>query len=104
MEESLDGLDRCHTLQQDMRTDNIVVSERIRVAETQIDMRLCSKMEDRINLVRAQALQDIIVLGEISMEELEIRSTFQHPGVVERTAIVELVEADDVVCVWVLCH
>lgn len=104
MKESLDGLDGRHTFQQHVRADDIVVGEGIRVAKTQIHMRLRREVEDGINLVGSQAPQDIGIFCEIAVEELEIRATFEHSRIVQRTAVVELVEADDVVGVRIFGH
>lgn len=87
-----------------MSADNVVKREGIRIAEAQIDMRLRRKMEDGVNLVRSQAFQDIGIVCKVSMEELEVRAAFQHPGIVERTAVIELVETHDVVGIRIFCH
>ncbi|KAI7360269.1 hypothetical protein KC320_g99 [Hortaea werneckii] len=39
----------------------------------------------------------IFIACHIAMEELEIGSAFEHPGVVEGAAVIELVEGDDIV-------
>lgn len=65
-------------------------------------MRLRGKVKDCVDVVLAEASQDVSGLGEFSMEELEIRSTFEHTSIVQRAAVVQLVEADNVVRIGVL--
>lgn len=89
------------TLQQHMRPDNIIPRKTITIPKTQVHMRLRREMEHRIDVVFPQTSQHIRRFQEIAVEELEIGPAFDHARVVERTAVVKFVEADDVVRVGV---
>jgi hypothetical protein len=67
-------------------------------------MRLGGKMEYRIDLKPSKALYHIGSPCYVAMVEMEIRSALQHPRVVSRTAVVQLVKGDDVVMIRVLSH
>lgn len=97
MKEPLNRLHSHHALQQYMRSEHIILGERVRIAKRQVHVRLRGQMEDGVDVVLSQTAQHIGRLGDVSVEEFEIGPGFEHARVVERTAVVELVEADDVV-------
>lgn len=90
------------TLNEHMCTEYVILGESEGVAEAQVNVRLRSKMEYRVDVVFTQAFEDIRVLSHIAMEEAEIRSPFEHSRVISRAAIIQFVERHDIICVGVL--
>lgn len=86
-------------LEQHVRAENIVLREDVGVAETQIHMRVRRKMEYGVDVVFLQALDDIAWNRHIAVEEAEIRLRLQHARIIQRAAVIELVEGDHVVVV-----
>lgn len=80
--ESLHCADVQCTLHQYMCPEYVVLGERQRIAEAQVDMSLRREMEDRVDVILAKALEHIGVLCDVAMVETEIRPPFQHSGVV----------------------
>jgi len=99
--EALDLAILLDTLEQHMRAKHIVLREDVGVAETQIHVRMRSKMEDGIDVVFLQAPDYVAWNSDIAVEEAEIRLRLQHARMVQRAAIVELVKRHDVVVVGV---
>jgi len=100
--ESLDPPELLDALEQHMRPQHIVLGEVVRVAEAQVNVCMRRKVEDCIDIMLLQTSQDIVRLRYIAVEEVEVRLALQHAGIVQTAAIVELVERDDVVCIWIL--
>lgn len=84
-----------------MRAEHIVLREDVGVAETQIHMRMRSQVKDGVNVVFLQAPDHVGGCGDIAVEEAEVRLLFQHARIVQRAAVVELVERHDVVGVGI---
>jgi hypothetical protein len=99
--EALDLAILLDALEQHMRAKHIVLRENVGVAETQIHVRMRSKVEDGIDVVFLQAPDHVAWYGDIAVEEAEIRLRLQHARIVQRAAIVELVERHNVVVVGV---
>lgn len=100
--EPLDRLHDSRTLEQHMRTHDIIVGESEGVAKTQVHMALRRQMENGVDLVHFQTLEHVGFFGNITVKEAEIRSSLEHARVVQRTAVIQLIEADDIVRVGVL--
>lgn len=100
--EPLDRLHDSRTLEQHMRTHDIIVGESEGVAKTQVHMALRRQMENGVDLVHFQTLEHVGFFGNITVKEAKIRSSLEHARVVQRTAVVQLIEADDIVEVGVL--
>lgn len=100
--EPLDRLHNSRTLEQHMRTHDIIVGESEGVAKTQVHVALRRQMENGVDLVHFQTLEHVGFFGNITVKEAEIRSSLEHARVVQRTAVVQLIEADDIVRVGVL--
>lgn len=75
--------------------------EGVRVTEAQIDVRLGGEVEDGINVMASQAVHDLGWIRDIAMVEGEVALVIERPSIVQRGAVVELVEGDDVVRIWV---
>jgi len=62
---------------------------------------LRSEVENGINLVALEAVHDFGGVCDVAMVECEIALVVEGAGVVQRSAVVELVEGDDIVCIGV---
>ena len=78
----LDSPHMMRTLQQLMRSDEIVPAELQRVAKAQIDMCLRCEVHNHVNLELAEAAQNIFTLSDIAVEEGKVRPPLEHAGVV----------------------
>lgn len=85
------------SFKQDVDTAYIGICEPIRVSEAKIDMRLSSKVKNRINTICGETVEDFGRIGDIAAHKREASQIVQLPYVVQRSAIIELVEADDIV-------
>ena len=102
MIEALDGAHLYCAIEQDMRSEYVVLREVEGVSEAQVNVRLRSEMEDGVDVEFAKALEDVGRLCHIAVEEVEVRPSFEHPRVVPRAAIVQLIERDNIVRMRVL--
>lgn len=102
MIEALDGADLYRAVEQDMRSEYVVLREVEGVSEAQVNVRLGSEMEDGVDVEFAKALQDIGRLCHITVKEVEVWPPFEHPRVVPRAAVVQLIERDHIVRMRVL--
>jgi hypothetical protein len=89
------------SLQKDMCPIHICVRELVRVAEAEINVRLCGEVEDGIDVVLAQDTLDICRRGNVTMLKSEVRSVVEDARVVQARTVVELIERDDIVVVGV---
>lgn len=71
------------------------------IAEAEIDVGLSSKMEDGINTVLSQAAKDSFFVGHVAVNELEVGARVETLGVLEGCAVVDFVEREDVVIIWI---
>jgi hypothetical protein len=62
---------------------------------------LRGEVEDGVNIVPLQAVYHLRWVGDVALVEAEVSPLVERPRVVERAAIIELVEGDDVVRVRV---
>jgi hypothetical protein len=99
--EALDLAILLDALEQHMRAEHVILRENVRVAETQVYVRMRGEVEDRINIVLLQAFDHITGYGDIAVKEAEIWLRLQHARIVQRAAIVELVEGNNVVGVGI---
>lgn len=88
-------------LQQHMRAIYICVRELVRVAEAEVDVRLRSEVEYRVDFVLAEHALDVGGRGDVAVFECEVWLVVEGARVVERCAVVELVVGDDVVVLGV---
>jgi hypothetical protein len=86
-------------LQQDVCADHIVHCEFVRVAKAQIHVGVRSEVEDGVDVVLLQTPDHVDSHGHIAVEEVEVSQLLrlQQARIVERAAIVEFVEGNDVV-------
>jgi len=75
----------------------ICMCECVRVTKAQINVRLCGKVENCVNIVSLQAVHDLGRVCDIAMVECEISFVIEDSRVVQGSAVVELVEGNDVV-------
>lgn len=101
MIEALDLAILLDALEQHMRAEHIVLREDVGVAEAQVHVCMRREMENRVDVVLLQAFYHVARYGNIAMKEAEIRLRLQHARIVQRAAIVELVERHDVVGVGI---
>lgn len=86
-----------------MCTENIVIGEGVGVSKTQVNMGLGGEVEDSINLVALEAVHDFRRVSDIAMVEAEVPLVIECPRIVQRGAVVELIERDNVVGIRI-CH
>jgi hypothetical protein len=86
-------------LQQDVRADDIVHGEFVRVAKAQVDVGVGGEVEDGVDVVFLQTFDHVGGDGHISVEEVEVSQLLrlQQARIVERAAIVEFVKGYNVV-------
>ena len=104
MEEALYCPDFGRTLEQNVRSQDVVPSEVEGVAKAKIDMGLGSKMEYRIDLELAETLHYVRPTRNVAVEEAEIGTVFEHSRVVSGATVVQLVERDNAVGFGILRH
>lgn len=100
VDETLDS-DLLGGLEENVGSVNVGVGESVRVAKGQVNVGLGSEVEDGVNVVTLQAVHDLGWVGDITMVEGEVSLIVQGARVVEGSAVVKLIEGDDVVGVWV---
>jgi acyl-[acyl carrier protein]--UDP-N-acetylglucosamine O-acyltransferase len=69
----------------------------IGVTEAQINVRLCGKVENCVNIVSFKAVHDFGRVCDIAMVKGEISFVIEDSRVVQGSAVVELIEGNDVV-------
>ena len=79
------------------RTVRVVHGERQGIAERVIHVRLRSEVHHGIDLLRLQHVREEIRGQNIALDELEVQVVLNGLEVVERRAVVELVEDDHLV-------
>ena len=84
-----------------MCAEYIVFRENVGVAETQVHVCVRREVEDGVNVVLLQAFDHVAWNRDIAVEEAEVRLRLQHAGIVQRAAVVELVEGNNVVGVGI---
>ena len=80
-----------------MCTIYICMRKCVGVTEAQINVRLCGKVENCVNIVSLQAVHDLRRVCDIAMVECEISFVIEDSRVVQGSTVVELVEGNDVV-------
>lgn len=60
-------------------------------------MTLRSKVENRINIIFPQGRLHLNRGGDITLHESEIRARIKTPCVIQRSAVIELIERDNVI-------
>lgn len=98
VDELLDA-DLLCALQQNVSSVDVRMCEGVGVSEAQINVRLCSKVEDSINLMSLQTVHDLGGVRDIAMVECEVALVVQDSSVVQGRAVVELIEGHDIVCI-----
>ena len=83
-----------------MGTINIGISKFVRIAEAKVDVRLRSEVKDGINVVLAKHSLHASWRSNVPLVEGEIRPVIENPRVVERGAVVKLVEGNNMV-LWI---
>jgi hypothetical protein len=84
-----------------VRSVYVCVCELIRVAEAKVDVRLRSEMEDGVDLVLAKHALYVGRRCDVAILECEVGFVVKGARVVERCAVVELIEGDYVVVLGV---
>lgn len=85
------------SLKQDVCAVDICTRELVRVAKAQVHVRLRREVEDGVDLVLAQHPLDVARTCDVALLKGKVGSAVEHPRVVQRRAIVELVKRHDVV-------
>jgi hypothetical protein len=83
--------------EQNMRAVNVGLRKGKGITERVVDMCLCRKVQNGINLFLAQHVADEIGRGNVSLDKLEIRQVEQLFQVGQARAVVEAVVDDNVV-------
>lgn len=79
-------------LQQNMRSIYVRGRELIRITEAEIDVRLSGKVEDGVYAMLAEHSLYFGRRGDVALLEREVCAPFKNARVIERRAVVELVE------------
>lgn len=80
---------------------DVCVGEAVRVAKAEVNVRLCGKVENGVNVVALQTADDFVGVGNVALVKRKVALVVEHARVVERRAVVELVERDNVVRVGI---
>lgn len=91
------------TLKQDVCAKYVIVGESVGISEAQVDMGLSSKVKNGVDFITLKAVHDFRRISDIAMIEAEVPLVIKCSCVVQRGAVVELVERDDIVCIGI-CH
>lgn len=89
------------SFQQNMRSIYVCVRELVGIAETEINVRLCSKVENGVDLVLAQHSLHIRGRSDVALFEREVAATVENAGVIKCRAVVEFIERYNVVVLGV---
>jgi hypothetical protein len=89
------------TLEQHVGAVDVGVSKAVRVAKAQVDVRLGGKVEDGVDVVALEAVDHLDGVGDVALVEAKVALLVEGACVVERGAVVELVERDDIVGVGI---
>jgi len=100
VDEALDP-DLLSRLEKNVSAVDVGVGETVRVSETQVNVGLRGEVEDGVNIVALEAVHDLRGVRDVAMVEGEVSLIVQDAGIVERCAVVQLVEGDDVVGIGV---
>src|ERR1700733_10083469 len=100
MYESSNAVVHC-ALEHHVGAQHVRCSKLERVAETQVDVGLCGKVEDCVDLVFLQTSHDFRLVGDIAVAERETLPALHTLDVVQRGAVIKFVEAYDMVGGWV---
>lgn len=96
VDEALDA-DLLGGLEQHVGAVDVGVGEAVRVTEAQVDVRLRGEVEDGVDVVALEAVHHLGGVGDVALVEGEVALVIEGARVVERRAVVELVEGDNVV-------
>lgn len=88
---------RLGALEEDVRAYDVRVRKVERVAEREVDVRLSCKVEYRVDRVGAKGGEDGGGVGDVAVVERKVGSAADGREVVQRAAVVELVEDYEVV-------
>lgn len=91
MDEPLDA-DLLRTFQQHVGAIYIGMREAVRVAKTEIDMRLSRKVKNGVDFMALHAVQDLSRMCQVSVVKRKVGAVIQGARVIERRAIVQLVK------------
>jgi hypothetical protein len=83
--------------QQHMCPIDVRICKLVRVAEAEIDVRLRGKMEDGVDLMFSENTLHICGRSDVALLEGEIGPAIEDTSVVQASAVIELVERDDIV-------
>jgi len=84
-------------LDEHVRPHHIILREGKRVAERVVDVCLSCCVDDRIDALGLKHVSNEIGRQDVALDELEVRAVFNCVQVREAAAIVQLVEADNLV-------
>lgn len=85
-----------------MSAVDIGVRETVGIAEAQVHVGLGREVQNCVDLVAIQTIQYLIGVGYVALDEGEVASLIQSPRIVERAAVIQLIEGYDVVGIRVV--
>jgi len=97
VDESTQGLAALGRFQQDVGPVNVGLGKSKGVTERVVHMRLCSKVQDGINLLFPQHVRDQIWRGNVSLDKLEVGELCNLTEVSQACAVVEAIVDNNVV-------
>ena len=73
------------------------------VAKAQVNVRLGCKVQNGVNIVLSQAAKDRLFVCYVSKNELKVGTSIETFGVIERGAVIDFVEDDNLI-VFRICE
>ena len=97
VEETLDGAEGLHGLEEDVRAADVVLRELEGVAEGVVDVGLRREVHHRVDLLAAHDVRHEIGGADVALDELEVHQARHGAQVVQVGAVVKLVDDDNLV-------
>lgn len=80
---------------------DVCVGKAVRIAKTQIHMRLGRKVHHGVDVIALHAVEDFGGIGQIAMIKRKVALVIEGSGIVESRTVIELVKRHNVVSVGV---
>mmetsp|Transcript_908 Transcript_908/g.2029 ORF Transcript_908/g.2029 Transcript_908/m.2029 type:complete len:216 (-) Transcript_908:342-989(-) len=101
VDEPLDALVALGRLKKNMRSVDITLGEVERITERVVDVGLCGKVHNCVNLFLCHNVRDEVGAADVTLDELKVFETGYFVEVSEARTVVEFV-IDDYFVLWVL--
>lgn len=88
-------------IQEDLRAHDVGCCKQSRIFEASVDIRLSGKVNNGVDIVLAKTADDIVSGRNVAFVKGEIRTGAQYFSVFQGSAVLELVEGDEIVIIWI---